>query len=292
MYLAKQAGRNNYQFFEADGRDEVISRRFKLENQLRRALERGEMSLVYQPEVDLESGRINGMEALLRWRHPELGDIPPDEFIPVAEDIGLIGAVGVWSLREACRQNKAWQTAGHPAMCMSVNLSAGQLRDRRLVETVAEILAETGLEGRWLELELTEASLTQNIDESLSRLTALKGLGVRLSIDDFGTGRSCLSYLSRMPVDTLKIDRSFIANMASNTADAAISRTIVTLANNLNLKVVAEGVESIEQFKILREFQCCDAQGFYFSHPLTPESFNRLLSSDDPHQRIAALQQS
>ena len=243
MYLAKEQGRNAYRFYEASGRDEALARRFQLENQLRRALERGQISVVYQPEVDMESGRVNGMEALLRWRHPELGEVLPDEFIPIAEEIGLISSLGAWVLREACCQNKAWQAEGYPSMWVSVNLSPYQLRDRRIVETVAGILADTGLDSRWLELELTEGALMQNIDESVRILNSLKELGVRLSVDDFGTGHASLAYLSQLPVDTLKIDRSLIANIATREADAAISRTIVALAQNLNLRVVAEGVE-------------------------------------------------
>ncbi|MBI4986192.1 MAG: PAS domain S-box protein, partial [Rhodocyclales bacterium] len=192
MYQAKEQGRNAFRFYAADGRDAVLSRRFQLENQLRHALDRGEIAVAYQPEVDVESGCITGMEALMRWRHPELGEIAPDEFIPIAEDIGLISHLGTWVLREACRQNKAWQAAGFGAMWVSVNLSPCQLRDRRLVETVRGVLAETGLEGRWLELELTEGALMQSVDESIGILNELKRLGIRLSIDDFGTGHSSL----------------------------------------------------------------------------------------------------
>lgn len=287
MYRAKEHGRNTYRFYEADGRDEALSRRFHLENQLRRALDRGEMSLVYQPEVDIESGGVTGMEALLRWRHPELGDVSPEEFIPLAEEIGVISTLGAWGLREACLQNKAWQDIGFDPMWVSVNLSPSQLRDRRLVETVRNVLAETGLEGHWLEFELTEGALMQNIEEGIDILNALKQLGVRISIDDFGTGHSSLAYLRQLPVDTLKIDRSLVAHIATNEGDAAISRTIVALAHNLNLRVVAEGIESAAQFNMLREFQCCDAQGFYFSRPLPPDRITALLGSHDLRQRIA-----
>lgn len=288
MYLAKEQGRNTYRFYAADGRDEALSRRFHMENQLRRALERGEMSVVYQPEIDIESGGVTGMEALLRWQNAELGSVPPDEFIPLAEEIGVISALGAWVLRAACLQNKTWQDTGFAPMWVSVNLSPCQLRDRRLVETVGQILAETGLEGRWLEFELTEGALMQNIEESIDTLNALKQLGVRLSIDDFGTGHSSLAYLRRLPVDTLKIDRSLVAHIATNEGDAAISRTIVALAHNLDLRVVAEGIESAAQFTILREFQCCDAQGFYFSRPLPPEQITALLGTHDLRLRVAA----
>lgn len=279
MFAAKEQGRNAYRFHATDGRDAASTRRFHLENQLRHALERGEMAVVYQPEVDVESGVITGMEALLRWENHEFGHIPPDEFIPLAEDIGIISTLGNWILREACRQNKAWQDAGMPAICVSVNLSPLQLHDRRLVDTIRDVLAETGLAGRWLELELTEGMLMQNIEESLLTFNALKQFGVRLSIDDFGTGYSSLGYLRQLPVDTLKIDRSFVTHIASNAEDAAISRIIVDLAHNLNLRVVAEGVESVAQLDTLREFQCCDAQGFYFSHPMPAAHITSLLAN-------------
>ena len=281
MFVAKEQGRNAYRFHTADGRDAASTRRFHLENQLRRALERGEMAVVYQPEVDIESGVITGMEALLRWETSEFGEVAPDEFIPLAEDIGIISTLGNWVLREACRQNKAWQDAGIPPICVSVNLSPVQLRDRRLVDTIREVLAETGLAGRWLELELTEGMLMQNIEESLLTFHALKQFGVRLSIDDFGTGYSSLGYLRQLPVDTLKIDRSFVSHIASNAEDAAISRAIVDLAHNLNLRVVAEGVESVAQLDTLREFQCCDAQGYYFSHPMPAVHITALLANRD-----------
>ena len=287
MYLAKDQGRNTYRFYEADGRDEAMSRRFHLENHLRHALKRGEISVVYQPEVDIESGGVTGMEALLRWHHPQMGNITPDEFIPLAEEIGIISTLGAWVLREACQQNKIWQDIGLAPMWVSVNLSPCQLRDRRLVETVRNILAETGLDGCWLEFEITEGALMQNIEESISILNALKLLGVRLSIDDFGTGHSSLSYLRQLPIDTLKIDRSLVADIATNEDDAAISRTIIALAHNLDLRVVAEGIESAAQFNMMREFQCCDAQGFYFSRPLPPEQITALLGTHDLRRLIA-----
>jgi len=288
MYQVKGEGRNAYRFHEVDGRGLALSRRFRLENELRRALERGEMSVAYQPEVDIESGEITGMEALLRWKHPELGDIAPDEFIPLAEEIGVISPLGAWVMGEACRQNRAWQDLGFPPMWVSVNLSPVQLRDRRLIETVRSVLDETGLEGRWLELELTEGVLMHNVEECLVVLNGLKQLGLRLSIDDFGTGHSSLGYLRRLPVDTLKIDRALIADIASNASDAAISSAIVTLAHNLDLRVVAEGVESAAQFNLLRGFQCCDVQGFYFSRPLPPDQITALLRTDHLRDRMAA----
>lgn len=283
MFAAKDHGRNTYRFHALDGRDLESTRRFHLENLLRRALERGEMSVVYQPEIDVGSGRITGMEALLRWHTPEFGEILPEEFIPLAEDIGIVSTLGNWILREACRQNKAWQDAGMPPICVSVNLSPIQLGDRRLLDTIREVLAETGLDGRWLELELTEGTLMQNIEASLQTFNALKQLGVRLSIDDFGYGYSSLGYLRRLPVDTLKIDPSFVAHIASNPDDAVISRGIVDLAGKLNLRVVAEGVESLEQLDMLREFRHCHAQGFYFSQPLPAVHMTSLLGNRELH---------
>jgi diguanylate cyclase (GGDEF)-like protein/PAS domain S-box-containing protein len=283
MFAAKDHGRNTYRFHAIDGRDTATTRRFHLESQLRRALEREEMAVVYQPEVDVRSGVITGMEALLRWNTPEFGEILPEEFIPLAEDIGIISVLGHWVLREACRQNKAWQDEGMPPICVSVNLSPVQLRDRRLLEDIRQVLAETGLEGRWLELELTEGMLMQNIEESLLTFDALKQLGVRLSIDDFGSGYSSLGYLRRLPVDTLKIDPSFVAHIASSPEDAVISRVIVDLAHNLNLRVVAEGVESAAQLETLREFQRCYAQGFYFSPPLPAVQITSQLGNRESH---------
>jgi EAL domain-containing protein (putative c-di-GMP-specific phosphodiesterase class I) len=283
MFTAKEQGRNAYRFHAGNGRDAASTRRFHLENRLRRALERNEMSVVYQPAVDVNSGIITGMEALLRWNTPEFGEILPKEFIPLAEDIGVISTLGNWVLHEACKQNKAWQDAGMPAICVSVNLSPAQLRDRRLVDSIRDILAETGLEGRWLELELTEGMVMHNIEESLLTFNALKQFGVRLSIDDFGTGYSSLGYLRRLPVDTLKIDRSFMTHIASNAEDAVISRVIVELAHNLDLRVVAEGVESLAQLDTLRKFEHCYAQGFYFSKPMPAAHITSMLGNRDLH---------
>ncbi len=284
MFVAKEEGRNIYRFHNAEGRDAATTRRFQLENQLRLALAREEMTVVYQPEVDIESGSITGMQARLHWDNPDFGEIAPDEFMPLAEDIGLISALGHWVLREACRQNKAWQDAGLAAFCVSVSLSSTQLRERRLVDSIREILAETGLPGCWLELELTEGVLMHNIKECLLTLPALKHLGLRLSIAEFGSGHSPLGYLRQLPIDTLKIDRALVSHIANNNEDAAISRVIVDLAHTLNLRVVAEGVESLTQLDTLRKFQSCDAQGFYFSPPLPAAHITALLAS---HARLS-----
>ena len=277
MYQAKSQGRNNFQFFRDATRAESTAL-FALENHLRRALERNELNVHYQPQVDIETGRITGMEALLRWQHPKEGDIPPGKFIPLAEETGLIHAIGEWVLRQACAQNKAWQDAGFAPMRMAVNLSARQLKQKNLAEKVAEILDDTGLDANWLELELTESVVMQNAEEAVGLLNQLKSIGVWLSIDDFGTGYSSLSYLKRFPIDTVKIDKSFIHDVDTNEDDAAISQAIIALANSLRLKVIAEGVETGEQLHFLREHQCCDAQGYFFSRPLPPSAITALMN--------------
>ena len=277
MYQAKSQGRNNFQFFR-DSNTDGVGALFALENHLRRALERNELEVHYQPQVDIETSRITGMEALLRWHHPKLGEIAPNEFIPLAEETGLICSIGEWVLRQACAQNKAWQNAGFPPMRIAVNLSVRQLKQKTFAEKVAEILDDTGLDSNWLELELTETVLMQNAKEVIGLLNQLKSIGVWLSIDDFGTGYSSLSYLKRFPIDTIKIDKSFIRDVNTNDDDAAISQAIIALANSLHLKVIAEGVESREQLLFLRDHQCCDAQGFFFSEPLAHDAITALMN--------------
>jgi diguanylate cyclase (GGDEF)-like protein len=276
MYRAKEAGRHNYQFYRPghEGQPRDI---FELEHGLRRALEGGEMRLVYQPQIEIESGAIVAVEALLRWQHPSRGEIPPSDFIPVAEDSGLIASIGEWVLREACRQNKAWQEAGLPPVRVAVNMSVRQLRNARFAERVAEILDETGLDADWLEIELTESMVMQFAKDVMDVLWQLKSLGIRLSIDDFGTGYSSLSYLKRLPVDTLKIDRSFVEGLDTDANDRAISNAIIAVASSLNLRVVAEGVETEKQLWFLREHACCDAQGFFFSRPLEADDAGMLI---------------
>lgn len=276
MYEAKSRGRNNYQFFRHAASDGVIAL-FTLENHLRHALERNEFLIHYQPQVDIETGKINGVEALLRWQHPQYGEILPGAFLAVAEETGLIVAIGEWVIRQACAQNKAWQDMGLPPMRVAVNLSGRQLRRRNFAEKVAEILDDTGLDSNWLELELTEDVILQNAQEVLDLLNQLKSIGVWLSIDDFGIGHSSLSYLKRFPIDSVKIDKSFIRNVTSCNDDASISRAIIALANSLELKVIAEGVEHGDQLHFLRSHQCRDAQGYLFSHPLPIEAITKLL---------------
>ncbi|MDD5250472.1 MAG: EAL domain-containing protein [Rhodocyclaceae bacterium] len=276
MYRAKEAGRNTYQFYRP-GHEGLPRDVFELEHGLRHALERGEMRLVYQPQIEIESGRVVAVEALLRWSHPTRGDIPPAEFIPVAEDSGLIGAIGEWVLRAACMQNKAWQDRGLAPVRVAVNLSVRQLRDAQFAARVAAILDESGLDAKWLEVELTESMVMQFAKDMMDILWQLKAMGVHLSIDDFGTGYSSLSYLKRLPVDTLKIDRSFVAGLATDVNDQAISNAIIAVAASLNLRVVAEGVESEKQLGFLRQHSCCDAQGFFFCRPVEADDVGALM---------------
>jgi len=277
MYRAKADGRNTFHFY-SPGHEGFPRDVFELEHGLRHAIERDELRLVYQPQIEIESGRVVAVEALLRWHHPTRGEIPPTEFIPVAEDSGLIGVIGEWVLRQACAQNKAWQDSGLRPVRMAVNLSVRQLRNVHFAERMAEILVDTGLAAEWLEVELTESMVMQYAKETMDILWQVKALGVRLSIDDFGTGYSSLAYLKRLPVDTLKIDRSFIVGLEADLNDQAISNAIIALAGSLNLHVVAEGVETEKQLGFLRERKCCDAQGFLFSRPVTPEAVSVLLS--------------
>jgi len=271
MYCAKENG-NSFQFFTRDMNERAMER-LTLENSLRLALDRGELSLVYQPQVDLASGRIIGAEALLRWRHPELGQVPPKKFIPIAENSGLILPFGEWVLKTACAQARQWQDQGLPALPVAVNVSAVQFRQERFPEMVRKALDETGLAPQYLELELTESLLLSNADLTKSVLRELEGMGLRLSIDDFGTGYSSLGYLRHFPFYKLKIDRCFIQNIPAGTDNAAITSAIINMARSLNLKVLAEGVETEEQLFFLRERRCDEVQGYYFSRPLPAEEF-------------------
>lgn len=276
MYHAKASGRNNYQFFRADMNTRAV-RRLLVENSLRRALKQGEFLLHYQPKIDLASGRITGAEALIRWQDPDLGLIHPAQFVPIAEDNGLIVPVGRWVLREACRQVQAWLDAGLPAVPVSVNISAVEFRHEGFVDGVALILKETGLAPHYLELELTESILMHDAESSASVLGALKAMGVQLAIDDFGTGYSSLSYLKRFPIDTLKIDQSFVRDIVSDADDATIVDAVIGMGRNLHQRVIAEGVETHEQLVFLQNRQCDEGQGFHFSRPVSAEDFASLL---------------
>ncbi|HJV83996.1 MAG TPA: EAL domain-containing protein [Noviherbaspirillum sp.] len=276
MYRAKESGSNNFQFYAPEMNERAVER-LRIESDLRNALDRNEFLLHYQPQVDLRSGRIIAAEALIRWRHPELGMVPPARFIGLAEETGLIQPIGAWVLRTACRQNKAWHDAGlgHPRV--AVNLSVRQFAQEDLVQSIAATLEETGLEPRYLDIEVTESLVMADVERAITVLRELKMLGVQLSIDDFGTGYSSLAYLKRFPVDVLKIDKSFVQDVTNDPDDAAIVRSIISLAHSLRIHVIAEGVETDTQLAYLRRHGCDQMQGYYFSRPLPPEEFESTL---------------
>jgi diguanylate cyclase (GGDEF)-like protein len=276
MYCAKQRGRNNVQFFTS-GMNTATQEKVKLESDLHFALEQKQLELHYQPKVNTATGIMHGAEALLRWRHPTRGNVPPSEFIPLAEECGLIGSVGAWVVREACRQARAWQVAGLPPLRVAVNLSASQFRQNNIVDTIRDALDQAGLEGRFLEVELTESAVMNDPEESIAILEKLSKMGVLVSVDDFGTGYSSMSYLRRFPIDKLKIDRGFISEVMSRPEDASIVRAIISLAHSLKLKVVAEGVESIDQLEFLRTLGCDQYQGYYYSPALPAAKFEELV---------------
>jgi len=279
MYRAKEQGKNNFQFYAADINQHTFER-LALENSLRRALERDELALYYQPKIDLKTGRIVSAEALLRWEHQDLGLILPIQFITLAEETGLIVPIGAWALAEVCRQNLAWQKAGLTPICIAVNLSSRQFDDNKLYETVTGALSCSGLDPIWLELEITESLVMRNADYTFEVLQRIRDMGVQISIDDFGTGYSSLSYLKRFPVDSLKVDRSFIRDVPHDSDDVAITQAIIAMAHSLGLKVIAEGVETEEQLHFLRELKCDLVQGYIFSEPLPADKFEVLLRSD------------
>ena len=267
LYYAKLQGQNHYQFYDEDlNRDSL--KNLKFENDLRHALERNELDLCYQPTIDLVSGKVNSVEALLRWRHPEIGMIPPDKFIPIAEETGLITSLGYWVLETACRQVRQWQDAGYKHLSVAVNLSAAQFRQHDLLEQIHNALDATGICAHHLELEITESTIMNDIDTAASTMRALHRSGVSISIDDFGTGYSSLSHLKQFPINTVKIDRSFIRDITTDSDDAAIVSAIIAMAHNMELKVIAEGVETQEQLDFLRSQECEEAQGFLFSPPV------------------------
>ena len=278
MYHAKENGRNNFQFFKADMNVQAVELQ-SLEGSLRRALEREEFLLHYQPKVNLDTGGITGIEALIRWQQPDRGLVPPSQFIPIAEDCGLILPIGRWVLREACRQARAWQDAGFPPLPIAVNVSAVEFRDKGFVKGVRTILSETGLEARHLELELTEGVLMDDAKSTASVLQELKRMGVSLAVDDFGTGYSSLSYLRRFPIDILKIDQSFVHQMTANPGDSTLVGAILSMGKSLKHLVVAEGIETQEQRAFLQTQHCAEGQGYLFSRPLAAAQFAHLLQT-------------
>jgi EAL domain-containing protein (putative c-di-GMP-specific phosphodiesterase class I) len=283
MYHAKKLGKNNYQFFTSE-MNSAAQNYVKLEKHLRRALEQNGLGLYYQPQVDIETGLIIGMEALIRWFSPELGMVAPGDFIPLAEETGLIVPIGAWVLKTACAQARIWQQNGLPIR-VAVNLSSRQFHQVQnhqqgrhpLLDAVLNALDETGLPPELLELEITEGILMHHLDTTMEILSTLKSRGVRLSVDDFGTGYSSLSYLKRFPIDTLKIDKSFVNDITTDPSDKAIVAAITVMAQQLKLEVVAEGVESFAQLEFLRELRCHYVQGYYFSKPLPAEEVLFLL---------------
>ena len=287
MYQAKEEGRNLFRFFTRE-LNERAARRYALETKLRKAVEHGDFVLHYQPKIDIQRRAVVGMEALLRWHQPGEGLIPPGEFIPLAEENGLIVPIGDWVLQEACRQAAAWRAEGLPALAVSVNLSAVQFKQKRLVERIARLLSETGLDARLLELELTESVLIEDTEASAATLNSLKQLGLNVSIDDFGTGYSSLSYLKRFPLNALKVDRSFVRDITTDPNDAAIVSATIALAHNLRLRVVAEGVEQRVQVDILKSQGCDEAQGYLFSRPLPAAEFARWLITCDLSDHLGA----
>ncbi|VAW74491.1 diguanylate cyclase/phosphodiesterase (GGDEF & EAL domains) with PAS/PAC sensor(s) [hydrothermal vent metagenome] len=280
MSRARELGRSKSQFFTPDMNARAFER-LTLESGLRRALEREEFFLHFQPQIDLARGEITGVEALVRWQHPELGLISPMEFIPLLEETGLIVPVGEWILRTACIRNRAWQEEGLPPLVMAVNFSALQLRQENLAERVSDVLRSTKLEPQWLEIELTESTVMEDGESSITVLQDLQAVGVRLAIDDFGTGYSSLSYLRRFPVDTLKIDRSFILDINTDPGAAEITQVIIAMAGSLGLRVIAEGVETHAQLEFLRQRSCDLVQGYLFSRPLPPDELAQLLRNSD-----------
>lgn len=279
LYEAKEDGRNTYRLYNATMYDK-ISRKVELEKRLRMALENEEFLLHYQPQVDAVTGEVDGVEALVRWQSTDEGLVSPGEFIPVAEASGLIVPLGEWILRTACLQSMMWQERGLQTVNMAVNISMRQFKDKGFVATVERILDETHLNPDRLELELTESIVMADVDATIETLHALKGMGIRLSIDDFGTGYSSLSYLKRMPINMLKVDQSFVRDITTDPNDAAIARATIEMARSMELEVIAEGVETVEQLKVLSDLQCRKIQGYLFSRPLPPHEIKRYLSRE------------
>lgn len=277
MYFAKEQGRNNYQFYIPSMNAKGLEL-LELENGLRKALERKEFLLHYQPQVDLRTGRINGVEALLRWRHPEAGLLPPKEFIALAEETGIIVPLGEWMMHAACDQIKKWQAAGFSCGRLAVNLSMRQFKEKNLIETITGMLRETGLDPSLFELELTESIIMQDPTRTIATLRELSASGIHLAIDDFGTGYSSLNYLKYLPLNKLKIAQAFVSGVVIDPNDKAIAKAIIALAHNLSMKVIAEGVETFEQLEFFRAHNCDEVQGYLFSEPLPAEEFERLLA--------------
>jgi len=284
MELAKSRGKDTYEFYQ-ESMDAGQVAILKMENRLRKALDNNELFLMYQPQIDTQSGRIIGAEALLRWQNADEGLVPPYRFIPLAEETGLIEPIGEWVIREACRQNKVWQDAGLPPIRVAVNVSARQFRNAEgLLGVVEAALKSSLLEAHWLDIEITEGVLMVNVEETRNYLNRFHKLGCHLSLDDFGTGYSSLSYLKKFPIDTLKIDQSFVRDITTDMDDAAICSAVISMAHSLRMEVIAEGVETLEGLKFLKTLHCDQMQGYYFSRPTSPEEIARLLANNTVYQ--------
>jgi EAL domain-containing protein (putative c-di-GMP-specific phosphodiesterase class I) len=282
MYHAKEKGRNNSQFFKDEMNFHAAERQI-ITGDLRHALARGEFALEYQPKVNLVSGAITGVEALIRWHHPSRGILPPLQFIQVAEDCGLIVQIGQWALRAACVQAQTWLAAGLKFGTMAVNISAVEFRNDRFFDGVCSILKSTGLEPRYLELELTETAVMRNFEATSVVLKSLSAMGIRIAVDDFGTGYSNLSYLKRFPINTLKLDKSFVHDIPQSANNATIVRSVIHMGQSLHLRVVAEGVENAQQLKFLQAYDCAEGQGYYFSKPVDSRECQALISVGERH---------
>jgi EAL domain-containing protein (putative c-di-GMP-specific phosphodiesterase class I) len=288
MYVAKEEGKNGFRFFAKDSTTLSIES-LQLEAALRRALERRQFSLQYQPKVDMSGEGLTGVEALLRWSHPELGAVSPAQFIPLAEETGLIVPIGRWVLQEACAQGVSWARRGLPPVSVAVNLSPRQFADERLLADIDEALAASGLSPALLQLEVTESMVMRNVSRAVKVLEAIRSRGVRLAIDDFGTGYSSMSLMKQLPIDTIKIDRSFVRELPTDSEDCAIVQAIISMAKALGLAIIAEGVETEEQETFLRDHGCDEMQGFLFSRPVAADALAELLARP-PHLAAPPLQ--
>jgi EAL domain-containing protein (putative c-di-GMP-specific phosphodiesterase class I) len=276
LYRAKDRGRDRIQLYNPALNVRVFEQ-MVLESRLRRAIEQCQFVLLYQPQIELSGGEVVGFEALLRWRHPELGLVRPNEFVPLAEESGLIEPLGLWVLRTACLQHRAWREARLPPVRLAVNMSARQFQRSGLEERIREVLAETEMAANCLELELTETVLMQEGDQTASLLASLSELGIGLALDDFGTGYSSLSYLKRFPITRVKIDRSFVRDIATSEGDAAVARAVIAMAHGLGVEVVAEGIETLEQLAVLRRYDCDEGQGYLLGRPVVPTAVPELM---------------
>lgn len=279
MNSAKKMDRSGYKFFEKNLEEEVREKA-ELQKELRQALESNQLQVFYQPKIDVNTGEIEGMEALIRWKHPKKGYIPPSKFIPLAEQTGIITEIGQFVLKTACVQNKIWQESGYKPVKVAVNLSMRQLKGNSFLNYIKKVLKDTQLEAKWLEFEITESMVMENFDQTEKLLDKIRSLGIDISLDDFGTGYSSLNYLKSLPINCIKIDKSFIDEILTDKKQNFISSALINLAHGINLKVIAEGVETIEQFRMLKKYNCDTIQGYFFSKPISGEEFEEMLKNN------------